>query len=166
MPERKYADSYDINLEKLHDMLCYNILLKENFDYATKEDDERLNALSDRINNVMALDEEFKRKFDDDLYNTVAYVSSNSFENGLRIGLSLLKSLLTAEMPEIHVVHHMPNKTERRCKPVQNIAEIDEVFIDYTKKILPYLTDSQKMILQSGIEAMIEENTEELHIIF
>ena len=166
MPERKYADSYDINLEKLNDMLSYNILIKENFDYATKEDNERLNALSDRINNVMALDEEFKRKFDDDLYNTVACVSSNSFENGLRIGLSLLKSLLTAEMPEIHVIHHMPNKTERRCKPVQSIAEIDEVFIDYTKKILPYLTDNQKMKLQSRIEAMIEKNTEELHSIF
>ena len=79
-------------------------------------------------------EEEFKRQFDDDLHNTVAYVSSNSFSNGLRIGLSLLKSLLTAEIPEIHGVHHMPNKTERRCKPIQNPSEIDEVFIAYTKK--------------------------------
>lgn len=166
MVERKYADSYDMNLEKLHNLLHSHILLKENIDYSTEEDDERLDALSDRINNVMALDEEFKRQFTDDLHNTVAYVSSSSFSNGLRIGLSLLKSLLTAEMPEIHVVHHMPNKTERRCKPVQNPSEIDAVFIAYTKKILPYLTDSQKMELQSGIEAMIEENSEKRHSIF
>lgn len=166
MLERKYADSYDINLEKLNDVIQNHILLKENVSYSTEEDDERIDALYDRINNIMALDEEFKRKFCDDLQNAMAYVSDSSFSNGLRIGLSLLKQLLTAEMPEIHVVHHMPNKTERRCKPVQNPSEIDAVFIAYTKKILPYLTDSQKMELQSGIEAMIEENSEKHHSIF
>ncbi len=166
MIERKYADSYDMSLEKLHDILHTYIFLNENVDYSTAEDNERLSVLSDRINNVMALDEEFKRQFEDDLHNTVAYVSSNSFSNGLKIGLSLLKSLLNAEIPEIHVVHHMPNKTEHRCKPVQNPSEIDAVFIAYTKKILPYLTDSQKIKLQSEIEAMIEKNSEKHHSIF
>ncbi|MDE5556764.1 MAG: hypothetical protein K2J32_03570 [Ruminococcus sp.] len=166
MYERKYADSYDMNLEKLNDIIQSHILFKENVSYSTEEDNKRIDALYDRINNIMALDEEFKRKFCDDLQNTMFYVSESSFSNGLRIGLSLLKQLLTAEMPEIHVVHHITNKTERRCKPVQKPSEIDEVFIDYTKKILPYLTDSQKMILQSGIEAMVEENSEKLHSIF
>ena len=41
----------------------------------------------------------------------IGTIANNSFENGLRIGLNLLQSLLTAELPEIHVIHRrVPEK--------------------------------------------------------
>ena len=109
MCERKYADAYEFNIEKIYEMLTSHIINNENFDYFCKEDEKRINALSERLNNIMALDVAFKKEFISDLSTTMDYVSINSFNNGLRIGLSLLKSLLTAEIPEIHIVHHIPN---------------------------------------------------------
>lgn len=105
MFERKYADAYEFNIEKIYEMLSSHIVNKEDFEYFCKEDVERMNVLTERINNIMALDEEFKKKFVSELNNTMCYVSSNSFDNGLRIGLSLLKNLLTAEPPEINAIH-------------------------------------------------------------
>lgn len=161
MTEREFADSYEFDMKKIYEMLFFHMRENENFEYFCKEDDERINALTKRLDNIMALDEEFKKEFVSDLNNTMCYASSNSFENGLKIGLSLLKSLLTAEMPEIHVIHHLPHKTERRYIPAQQPSELDPTFIDYIKKVLPYLKDDQKMRLQGRMEAMIEKNIKE-----
>ncbi|MCM1474226.1 MAG: hypothetical protein NC040_09210 [Muribaculaceae bacterium] len=113
------------------------------------------------MNNIMALDVSFKKEFVTDLNVTIDYVSVNSFENGLKIGLSLLKNLLTAEMPEIHIVHHIPSETEKRYTPVQQESEFNPVFIEYTKKILPYLTYEQKLQLQGRMEFLLDKNIKE-----
>lgn len=161
MCERKYADAYEFNIEKIYEMLTSHIINNENFDYFCKEDEKRINALSERLNNIMALDVAFKKEFISDLSTTMDYVSINSFNNGLRIGLSLLKSLLTAEIPEIHIVHHVPNKTEKQYTSVQQQSDLDPTFIDYVKKILPYLTHEQKLQLQGRIEYLLDKNIKE-----
>lgn len=161
MSEIKFADSYEFNMEKIHEMLISHILNNENFNYFCKEDEERMNALSERLNNIMALDVAFKKGFISDLSITMDYVSINSFENGLRIGLSLLKSLLTAEIPEIHIVHHIPSETEKRYTPVQQQSEFNPKFLEYTEKILPYLTDEQKFQLQGRMEFFLDKNIKE-----
>ncbi|MCM1220710.1 MAG: hypothetical protein NC548_40095 [Lachnospiraceae bacterium] len=158
MSDIKFADSYEFNMEKIHEMLISHIINNENFSYFCKEDEERMNALSERLNNIMALDVGFKKEFISDLRITTDYVSINSFENGLRIGLSLLKSLLTAEMPEIHIVHHIPSEIEKKYTPVQQQSELNPKFLEYTEKILPYLTDEQKYQLQGRMEFFLDEN--------
>lgn len=161
MYEREFADSYEFNMEKIHEMLISHIVDNEKFKYFCKEDEERMSALSERLNNIMALDVAFKKEFIMDLNNTMDCASVNSFENGLRIGLSLLKNLLTAEMPEIHIVHHIPSETEKRYTPIQQESEFNPVFIEYTKKILPYLTYEQKLQLQGRMEFLLDKNIKE-----
>lgn len=130
MTERKFADSYEFNIKKIYEMLSSYIVHEEDFEYFCKEDVERMNVLTERLNNIMALDEGFKKEFVSDLNNTMCYVSSNSFDNGLRIGLSLLKNLLTAEMPEIHIVHHIPSEIEKRYTSVQQQSEFNPKFLE------------------------------------
>ena len=158
MYERKFADSYEFNMEKIYEMLFFHMRENENFEYFCKEDVERMDVLTERLNNIMVLDEGFKKKFVSDLNNTMYYVSSNSFDNGLRIGLSLLKSLLTAEMPEIHIVHHEPPKTSI---PVQPSSDLDAVLVDYLKSVIPYLKSEQKILVYSDIKSAFLESAEE-----
>ena len=130
MNERKFADSYEMNINKLHDAIMFWFCDRENVETFGKEDDERLNALEERSNNVMGLDEQFKLSFIGDMQRTMVDASFNGFENGFKIGLSLLQNLLTATTPEIHLVKHEPNRTERRCPPILQQSDTEQVFTD------------------------------------
>lgn len=130
MPERRFANSYEIDIKKLCSFIIFQILQRERYELFNSEDEERVQTLEDRINNIMSLDEQFKNDFSDDMQFTIATAASNAFENGLQIGLSLLHSLLTAELPEIHTVRHEPSRAERRCPPVHQQSDVDHTFID------------------------------------
>lgn len=113
MPERIFANSYEMDIKKLCNAIMFQMFQFEICEWFNSEDEERIRALEERINNITALDEQFKNDFSDDIRFTVATAASNAFENGLQVGLSLLHSLLTAELPEIHTVRHEPSRTEQ-----------------------------------------------------
>lgn len=165
MTERKYADSFKIDIEKLVNLIMFHMDTgamytekDEIFEYYNAEDEKRISFLEERINNIVALDEEFKRWFTNDLEIMACRISENAFENGLRIGLSLLKSLLTAEMPEIHVVHH---ETPKADIPVQPSSDLDSVLVDYLQSVIPYLKSEQKISVYSDIKSAFLKSAEE-----
>lgn len=123
MCERKYADAYDMNMKKICNMILYQISDNEELCCFCKEDEERADELTARLNNT-ALDTNFKKEFANSLEDTINYASWNSFENGLRIGLSLLKNLLTAKPPEINVIHkETPIKKDEFIEDFSRIYE-------------------------------------------
>ncbi len=136
----------------------HQFLSLEYFELFDSEDDERMNELEDRINNIMGLDEHFKSSFNNDMQIAMNLASCNGFENGLRIGLSLLKNLLTAELPEIHIFKHEPDRTERRCPPVCQESDTEQVFIDYVNKCCMFLSEEH----MCRIEQMITDNFKRL----
>ena len=164
MPERKYADSFKINIENLMESIMFQMdekaMTEENafYEYYNAEDEKRISFLEERINNVVGLDKEFKRWFTNDLTITAGCISAHAFENGLRIGLSLLRSLLTAETPEIHVVHHETPKTDI---PVQSSSDLDSVLVDYLQSVIPYLKSEQKISVYSDIKSAFLKSAEE-----
>ncbi len=153
---------YEMNIKQIHDSIMNFIFDHENIDVFNKEDEERLNALEERINNIMALDERFKNSFINDMQIAFNYASYNGFENGLQIGLSLLKNLLTSELPEIHIVKHEPDRTERRCPVICNESDTEQAFTDYVKKCCVFLSESQMCRIQGRIEEMITDNVKRL----
>lgn len=165
MSERKFADSFEINIEKLINLIMFQMEeramnTEENafYEYYNAEDEKRISFLEERIKNVVGLDEEFKRWFANNLTITAGNISVNAFKNGLKIGLSLLRSLLTAETPEIHVVHHEPLKTNI---PVQPSSDLDAVLVDYLKSVIPYLKSEQKISVYSDIKSAFLKSAEE-----
>ncbi len=166
MPERRFANSYEIDIKKLCSYIIFQMLQREKYDFFNSEDEERVQALEERINNIMALDEKFKNEFIDDMQLTMCSAAQNAFENGLQIGLSLLHHLLTAALPEIHTVRHEPSRTERRCRPVHQQSDVNQTFIDYIKKVMPYLKDEQIYTLQGRTEYFLEKNIKEYLDIF
>lgn len=162
MPERKFANSYEMDINKMYDAIMYWFCTHENVETFNKEDDERMNALEERINNIMGLDEKFKLSFIGDMQRTIVDASFNGFENGFKIGLSLLHNLLTAELPEIHIVRHEPDRTERRCPPVCQDTNTKQIFIDYVNKYCMFLSKEQICSIQGRMEQLITDNFKRL----
>lgn len=165
MSEKKFADSFEINIEKLVNWITFHMDngdmyngASEIVEYHNAEDEKRISFLEERINNVVALDNNFKRHFTNDLEIMASCISANAFENGLRVGLSLLKSLLTAETPEIHVVHHETPKTDI---PVQPSSDLDSVLVDYLQSVIPYLKSEQKISVYSDIKSAFLKSAED-----
>lgn len=146
MYEKKYADSYDMNIEKIHNSIMRQMLETEKFELFNEEDYERERALENRINNIPTLDESFKKSFNGDMQDTMVTASFNSFENGLNIGLSLLWNILNAELPEIHITHlrRVPEKPNneiikefsRVCEnmPLREQVHIMTMIYEYEEK--------------------------------
>ena len=161
MPEIKFADSFEINIEKIVDFINFHMNCgyaynekSEIYEFYNEADERQISFLEERINNVVTLDEEFKKGF----AIMAGCISNHAFENGLRIGLSLLRSLLTAEIPEIHVVHHETPKTDI---PVQPSSDLDSVLVDYLQSVIPYLKSEQKISVYSDIKSAFLKSTEE-----
>ena len=153
---------YEINIEKIHNAIMYQVLETDEYNFFDSEDVQREQDLENRINNIMALDEQFKRDFVNDFQiamNTAAY---NAFGNGLKIGLSLLQNLLTAEPPELHITKHEPDRTERRCPPICQPSDVKQVFVDYVNKYYMFLSKEQIYRIQERMEIMLTENFKRL----
>lgn len=161
MNAMRFADSYELNIDNVSEAILSQVCEKENVDFCSEETNLRIHNFEERIENIMALDESLKTSLVNDLQLTICFSTADAFENVLRIGLSLLKALITAELPEIRVVHCEPIKIERRCTPVQEPSELDPTLMDYMKKVLPYLKEEQKLRLQGRMEAMFEMNRNE-----
>ncbi|MDE6780368.1 MAG: hypothetical protein K2J40_02775 [Ruminococcus sp.] len=123
MYERKFADSYDMNMKKIHNMIRWYIADAEETNFYCKEDEARIDELKKRLDSIL-IDHDFKMEFIDDLQDSLYYVSLNSFDNGLEVGLSLLKNLLTAEPPEINVIHkEVPTEKDEFIEDFSRIYE-------------------------------------------
>lgn len=146
MYERKFADAYDMNMKKICNMILYHISDNEEICCFCKEDDERADELTARLNNT-ALDANFKREFANGLNDAINYASWNSFENGLNIGLSLLKNLLTAEPPEINVIH-------------KEVSTEKDEFIEDFSRIYESLPLRERMYLMTKIYEYEEKYNE------
>ncbi len=55
----------------------HQLLSLEYFELFNSEDDERMNELEDRINNIMGLDERFKSNFNNDMQIAMNLASCN-----------------------------------------------------------------------------------------
>lgn len=145
MIEIKFADSFEINIEELIDLIisqmnngyAYNGK-SECFIFHNEDDERQLSFLEKRINNVVTLDKKFKRCFVNDLELMINDISEHTFENGLRIGLSFLKNLLTAEMPEINMIH-------------KEVSTEKDEFIENFSRIYESLPLRERMYLMTRI---------------
>lgn len=100
----KFADSYEMDIEKIKEVICQQIAFSDDIVLYNKDDEEQINKLNAKINSLpVDKDESFQLSI---VFNdTVNDISYHSFCNGLTIGLSLCKNLITAELPEISVIH-------------------------------------------------------------
>lgn len=113
MPERKFVSSYEIDINKLCHLITHQLIDGESYELFNSEDDATIKELEYVIDNITSLDEQSRNNFTDDIQLAMCAAAKNAFENGLQVGLSLLQSILTAELPEIHTVRHEPSRTEQ-----------------------------------------------------
>ena len=115
----EYADILKINAENLIKLIISYTSDGDGDIYEYyNEDDERLIVYLEEMLSHTDLDKRFRKRFENELEVIIGTIANNSFENGLRVGLNLLQSLLTAELPEIHVTHRRAPE-----KPKNEIVE-------------------------------------------
>lgn len=145
MKEITNADSFEMNMNSIFDAVLMQIYEREDVNYRSEETNLRIQGFVDRTSNLMMLDEKSKISIVNELDFIINDSNSEAFENGLKIGLSVLKNLLTAEMPVIRTVNSEMPKLERRCKYSGEMPDIDERLIDYMKNTFPYLEKELKI---------------------
>lgn len=159
MKEITNADSFEMNMDNIFNAVVAQLCNEQNVDFNSEATDLSIQGYIDTVKNVAGFDEELKLVLLNSLYELTNDIASDAFTNGLRIGLSVLKNLITAEMPVIHTVDYEIPKLKRRCKPVDETYDVDEMLTDYLKKTLPYLEREQKFELQGRIESIVHTNT-------
>lgn len=116
----KYADTLKINAENLIELIIRSTSDGDSdiYEYYNEDDKKQIIYLETMLSHT-DLDTKFRKHFENELEVIIDTISNNSFENGLRVGLNLLQSLLTSELPEIHV-------TRRRVPEKPNNEIIEE----------------------------------------
>lgn len=116
----KYADTLKINAENLIELIIRSTSDGDSdiYEYYNEDDKKQIIYLETMLSHT-DLGTKFRKHFENELEVIIDTISNNSFENGLRVGLNLLQSLLTSELPEIHV-------TRRRVPEKPNNEIIEE----------------------------------------
>lgn len=143
--------------------LIKNSLLNKGYDIYSDESVERLNALEERVEKSPCFSNRFKAQLIDELTIAVDSASLESFENGLRVGLGILKNLLTTENPEIHIVTKNSESRPERYTPEYSP---NPEFTEYMAWADRHLSDIEKGRIISEAEAFIENNREKTYSLF
>ncbi|MDE7363909.1 MAG: hypothetical protein K2N27_03325 [Ruminococcus sp.] len=152
----------NIDIENLV-ALIRESLLNKGYDIYSDESVERLNALGERIEKDPCFSKRFKAQLINELTIAVDSASLESFENGLLVGLGVLKNLLTAENPEIHIVTTNPKNRPERYTPEY---PLNPEFTEYMAWADRHLSDIEKGRIISEAEAFIENNREKTYSFF
>lgn len=136
-----------------------------NLDYITDEDYTRMSEMRERIGRCMAMDDDFKIQLQNDMDNTVLYACSNAFDVGFNLGVSILKCLMNAEVPTIHVLHR-PAERLGRAMPIEKNTSVDDKLTACLTASLPYMSERQKIKLQGRLEYLVEDNKNDFDNLF
>lgn len=157
MKEILNADKFETNMETIFNALILQFD-KKGISYVSEKVELEIQLFSSCIESLVRIDDELKMCLIDNLSNVIYRSANDAFENGLKIGLSLLKNLFTAEIPVIKTVSAEMPVLERRCKSVDETNDLDTVITEYMTKIIPMLEDNQKIELQERAEAILHRN--------
>lgn len=152
----------NIDIENLVALILKS-LLNKGYDIYSDKSVERLNALGERVEKNPCFSNRFKAQLIDELTIAVDSASLESFENGLRVGLGILKNLLTAENPEIHIVTKNSESRPERYTPEYSP---NPEFTEYMAWADRHLSDVEKGRIISEAEAFIENNREKTYSLF
>lgn len=153
----KFVSNFNIDIQTICNMIIGQVIDHEYCKLFNPEDVAQLGVLKDRITNATALDNDFKRVFNNDMECTFYTASQNAFENGLNIGLRLLQTLLNAKLQD-GMINNKPDITKQCKSPIQRHSGYNPTFIDFVEKASPYLSMTQKSRLEGNIECMLSEN--------
>ncbi|MGN0593169.1 MAG: hypothetical protein ACI4JQ_07980, partial [Ruminococcus sp.] len=84
---------------------------------------------------------------------------------GFNLGVSILKCLLNAEMPTIHVLRRPAERLER-AMPAETKTSVDDELTACMAAVLPYMTENQKIKLQGKLEYWAESNKQKFDRLF
>lgn len=87
------SDVINMRMDDVFSMVTKYIYEDRNCDYYSDDTVRRMNSIESRIDQNSYLDKDFKIQFSNDFNTTVNMAASDSFENGLRVGLGLKRQI-------------------------------------------------------------------------
>lgn len=159
-------NTVDMNMEKIMTAVTDHLLNNEHCDYYSDKTNRRIESLMERLDSLTCVDQQFNIQFSNNIYDTVNEAAYEAFDNGLHVGLSLLRSLISAETPDIHILHENPPKRKPRYAPITAAVNSNQEFMEYMSKAVLRLTEYEKGQIQSRTEYMLEKHREENNRLF
>lgn len=159
MPE----EGFEIRMEHILDMVKTHLYEKRSFDFYSDDTIHRMNNIEERIDNNTFLDKDFKVQFSNDFNSTINIASYEAFENGISVGLSLLKSLLGADVPKILIECVNPKKRPTRYTP---FYDEPRSFLDFMGWASTRITAEEKSQLESKAQFFVEAHREHTSSLF
>ena len=156
-------NNIEINKENIFQAVRWWLSDEMNCDLYSDDTESRMNALSERIDNHPCLDAKSKKQLINEIRFTLDVAASDSFDNGLRIGLSVLTNLLNGETPTVKVEREEPLERPKRYTPVY--AQSPE-FIEYMANASKHLSADDKLKLMGSTDALIEDNRNKTGVLF
>lgn len=94
MKELKYADTIEMKADMLVDAIICWLNNSENIEFNSKETAKDIQNYSEMIDGISNLDNKTRVQLSNGFYDAVNGATYDAFENGLKMGVNLLKSLL------------------------------------------------------------------------
>lgn len=140
-------------LKSIHDLMS-----DENTDYYSEETYRYTERICDKLDKQIYLDESFNTNIQNDISMITSNAALDGFNKGFLMGISLLKSLLTAEQPILNVTtHEVKKRPESNVGGLIPIQRKDKELIQYIANAVPLLNDIDKARLQSKIQYLISK---------
>lgn len=149
-----------IDTETIHEMIVGQ-MMAQNLNFWSEKTDSRMERLERAIDKQLYLSDAFKFAFSEEFADVCNDISDEAFEKGLRVGLSLIRCLLTGEPPKIETAPPF----KRRELPPSNIAGViplsknDRAYVDMVCKSAMVLTEKQKGLIMGEIQGLMFKNT-------
>ena len=143
--ENNYED-INFTIDSIYKAVICSLDEQCNIDLWNEETSKSMERLEKLIDINPYISHEIKVKMDNLIIDIAAEASSSAFEKGLKMGLSLLKNIINAELPIIHYAVNVPKKK----KPEPNVMEVipmeqkDKQLIKYINNCIPLMSEMDK----------------------
>lgn len=150
-------DEIELTIDNTYEMITHYMIAESNTELWNAEADHLYDRLRESIMNDIYMEERFKNYLDQALADVVCEATHSAFQKGLKMGLSLLRNLITAEVPKIETVPAL----ERQPKQASNISgfipleEKDRQLAKLLNKALLVLNEKDKGKLTENVLCLI-----------
>lgn len=149
----------EINLtaDKIYKSVSASIINDSNISLFDEETDALMQNTEKFIDDNIYISDEYATKLKNRLLDIAVFASDTAFEKGLKMGLSLLKNLITAEPPTIKTAppfekHLMPESNVTAFVPID---EKDKQLMKLLNKSVLCLSEEDKARLTERVLCMM-----------
>lgn len=152
-------DDIDLTISNIYNSIIHSIIDDSNIELWSEETDNLYESFKSLLESDIYMNDSFKNHLNMIVLDIMSDVSDSAFEKGFKMGLSLLRNILTAEIPTIQVKEPKA-KTKVPIAKTQTIIDMKEQarqLNEFIANHIMFLSETQKRKAQEYIITLLCE---------